>query len=349
MKILRAIVLAVVVAPNLSVTPSAPRFESLPGFVGARGQQLVRHDQPFRFVGVNCFELADYADRADDIFGKLSAHHVKVVRFWAFQKHCGPTGRDFARFESLVVAARRHDVLLLPVLENHWLHCTYDNNEEWKPASWYADGWRADRYGGAPMTFRDYARAVTGHFRDEPQIICWQLMNEAEIEPSSPANARVLRQFALDATREVRETAPHHLVSLGLLGVGQPSTEGDHFARLHNFRDMTIVAAHDHGYWDEPLPGHGWRWLYNTVAADMADAGYLQKPFLITEAGIPVDWVKGDLALRAEKFRVKLRAFSRTGTSGYILWNYEPSPCTDYGFGPDDPIWPVLKEAAGWF
>jgi hypothetical protein len=349
MNILRVIVLVAIVIPNISVTPAAPRFETLPGFVGARGPHLVRDGKPFRFVGVNCFELADYAGQADDIFKKLAAHHVKVVRFWAFQKHCGPTGRDFGRFEAIVGAARRHDLLLLPVIENHWLHCTYDNNEEWKPTAWYAGGWRTDRYGGAPLTYREYARALAGRFRGEPLILCWQLMNEAEIEPTSPANARILRQFAVEAAREVRETAPHHLVSLGLLGVGQPSTEGDYFARLHETRDISVVAAHDHGYWNDPLPGDGWRWLYNTVSADLADARYLQKPFFVTESGIPVDWVKGDLTLRAEKFRAKLRAFSRTETAGYIIWNYEPSPCTDYGFGPDDPIWPVLKETAAWF
>jgi hypothetical protein len=122
-----------------------------------------------------------------------------------------------------------------------------------------------------------------------------------------------------------------------------------YYAKLHQSPEINLVSAHDHGYWDDPLPGKGWTWLYDTVAADMADAAYLQKPFLITEAGIPRDWTQHNLDLRAEKFRAKLWAFSQTETAGYILWNYEPSICTDYGIATDDPVWSVLEEASVWF
>jgi endo-1,4-beta-mannosidase len=335
-------------AMNVSVTPSRPQFHAPPQFVQASGPQLIRHGQPFRFVGINCFELADYADDVDAIFQQLAKHGVRVVRFWAFQSHCGPTGRDFSRFDAIVSAARLYDVLLLPVLENHWEHCTYHNGEPWKPPKWYAGGWR-ERYGGAPLSYQEYLRALTGHFRDEPQILAWQLMNEPEIEPESDINARTLRTFAREAAGALKDVAPHHMGSLGLLGLGQPSTASRYYAKLHQSPEINLVSAHDHGYWDDPLPGKGWTWLYDTVAADMADAAYLQKPFLITEAGIPRDWTQHNLDLRAEKFRAKLWAFSQTETAGYILWNYEPSICTDYGIATDDPVWSVLEEASVWF
>jgi mannan endo-1,4-beta-mannosidase len=346
---LNTIVLLIAAATSISVTPWVPRFNAPDGFVHAEGSRLMRNGRPFRFVGINCFELADYHADADAILRKLADHKVRVVRFWAFQSHCGPSGRDFSRFDAIVSAAKEHDILLLPVLENHWKHCTYDNHEPWKPPSWYARGWSEDRYGGAPLSYRDYIRALAEHFRNEPQILAWQLMNEPEIDPESPAHARTLRAFARDASREVRAVDPHHMISLGLLGLGQPSTAATYYIQLHQSPEITLVSAHDHGYWDDPMPGRGWNWFYNTAAADLADAGYLQKPFLVTEAGIPRDWMGYDLQKRAEKFRAKLLAFSQTQTAGYILWNYEPNLCTEYGFDPNDPIWDVLTEAAAWF
>lgn len=315
-------------------------------FVAARGRQLTRDGRPFRFVGVNCFEMAGYADRADQLFAMLAGHGVKVVRFWAFQINCGPTGRDFARFDALVAAAKRHDVLLLPVLENHWEHCTHHAGQPNKPATWYEAGWKHDRFGGAPLTYREYIRAVAGHFRDEPQILAWQLVNEPEIYPESPATTAALRRFAVEAAREVKAADPHHLVSLGLLGLGQPATTGPRYRRLHQFRPLDLVTAHDHGYIYEPLAGRDWPRRENNFFADMWDAGALDKPFVATESGIALEWVAGDRHRRAELFRAKLDVFFEAGGAGYILWNFEPRLVTNFGFTSDDPVWDVIAGVA---
>jgi len=307
---------------------------------------LQRHGQPFRFIGVNCFDLGRYSDRADEIFAHLSTNGVRIVRFWAFQKYCGPTGTDFTRFDQLVAAGKRHGIQLLPVLENHWKHCTYNAGQEWKPPAWYATGWRAERFGGAPLTYRDYLHAIARHFQHEPQILAWQLMNEAEIYPDTPANFEILQRFARDASRELKQADPHHPVSLGLLGLGQPTTTGKQFRRLHDIPDIDLVTAHDHGYMNEPLAGKNWPRVENSLYADLIDARRLRKPFIVTESGIALEWVNGDLVKRAGLFRDKLRAFFAAGGAGYMLWNYEPEPDTNYGFGPDDPILPMLKQTA---
>src|SRR5262249_10101852 len=139
--------------------------------------------------------------QSDEIFATLSAHGVKVVRFWAFQRSCGPGGNDFAKFDALVAAARRHDILLMPVLENHWPHCTFDTKKV-KPRQWYESGWRAIQLG--PLSYQDYVRAIGEHFRNEPQILAWQLVNEPEIWPDTRQNAAILRQFAAEAGRELK-------------------------------------------------------------------------------------------------------------------------------------------------
>ena len=297
-----------------------------------------------RFIGVNCFDLARYSDRADEIFTHLSTNGVRVVRFWAFQKYCGPTGQDFHRFDQLIAASRRHGIQLLPVLENHWQHCTYSTDYLWKPPAWYATGWRRERFAGAPLTYREYVGAIAAHYRHERQIMAWQLMNEAEIYPDTRESFVALRQFAVEVSRELKTIDPEHPVSFGLLGIGQPGTMGKKYRRLHDLPGIDWVTAHDHGYMNEPLAGKDWPKRENSFFADLHDARALGKPFVATEAGIALEWVHGDLLRRTELFRQKLRAFFSAGGTGYILWNYEPEPDTNYGFGPEDPILPMLKQ-----
>ena len=338
--------LSAVAAANLTFVPVQPAATADTHFVSRHGRVLLRDGQPFRFVGVNCYRLAEVSNRADEILGHLAAHGVKVVRFWAFQKRCGSSGREFARFDALVAAAKRHDVLLLPVLENHWNHCTYARRGTVKQREWYASGWREQSFDGAPLSYSDFIRAIGEHFRDERQILAWQLMNEPEIYPDSEESFVVLQRFAREATAELKSADPNHLVSFGLLGLGQPSTMGKHFRALHNFREMDLVAAHDHGYIYEPLAGHAWPRRENSFYADLCDARSLLKPFVATESGIALEWVTGDRAYRAQLFRAKLDAFFAAGGSGYILWNYEPEPDTDYGFGPDDPVMETIAVVA---
>src|ERR1051326_237623 len=121
-------------------------------FVTRNGPALLRHGKPLRFVGVNCFRLAEYADRADEIFATFDRYGIKVVRFWAFQSNCGSSGTDFSRFDELVTAARRHDILLLPVLDNHWSHCTHGSDH--KTMQWYKSGWQTERI--EPLAHRAY-------------------------------------------------------------------------------------------------------------------------------------------------------------------------------------------------
>jgi mannan endo-1,4-beta-mannosidase len=338
--------LATLALASLAITflPARRGSPADSAFVTRRGPTLWRHGKPFRFVGVNCYRLLEYADDPEPVFGPLAARGVKVVRFWAFQPLCGTDPGDFSRIGKLLAAARRHDLLLLPVLDNHWSACTLSAGV--KPKEWYAAGWRTQPFGEVPLPYADFLRAIGARFQGEPQILAWQLINEPEIEPDTDENFAALRRFAVEAARELKEADPHHLVSLGLLGLGQPATARRKFGALHRPREIDVVSAHDYGYIRDPMPGRDWRDTGNTFYGDLRDAARLGKPFLATESGISLDWVEGNRARRAELFRAKLRAFFAAGGDGYLLWNYEPEPDTDCGFDANDPVLDALAETA---
>ncbi|MSR64569.1 MAG: hypothetical protein EXS18_02170 [Verrucomicrobiae bacterium] len=311
-------------------------------FVIRHGPSLVRHGKSLRFVGVNCFRLAEYSDRAGEIFTTFEEYGIKVVRFWAFQSHCGSSGTDFSRFDAIVAAAHKHDVLLLPVLDNHWSACTHGTKA--KSPQWYSSGWQTEPIESLP--YRDYLCAIGSHFQNEPHILAWQLMNEPEVYPDTAKSFSALRSFASGASRELRRVDPNHLISLGLLGIGQPATTGGKFQALHKAGAIDIVSAHDYGYINEPLPGQTWERMENSLYANLCDARSLGKPFIATESGISLSWLDGDQFRRAELFCAKLRAFFDAGGVGYILWNYEPTLETEHGFDANDPVMEVIRQIA---
>jgi hypothetical protein len=329
---------------NLTFIPADHSPFTLSRFVTRRGALLLRNGKPFRFVGVNCYRLTSYVEYADAIFATLATHGVKVVRFWAFQPLEGSADCDFSNMEMLLAAAKRYDILLLPVLENHWSAGTFGEGVKLK--EWYAEGWRTKAFGAAPLPYRDFLLAVAAHFRDEPQILTWQLINEPEIYPDTDENFEVLQRFVREAADALKQADPNHLISLGLLGLGQPSTAGRKFRALHDLHNIDLVSAHDHGYIYDPMPGRGWLIPANVFCRDLCDAASLDKPFLATEAAIPLSWVKGNRKNRAELFRRKLNAFVSAGGTGYLLWNYEPEPDTESGFDANDPVLELIGRTA---
>ena len=345
MRLVRCAAMLLLAILNLTFIPACCCPFTSSGFVTRQGALLLRNGKPFRFVGVNCYRLTAYAENADEIFSTLAMHGVRVVRFWAFQPLCGSADCDFSKLERLLAAAKRYDILLLPVLENHWSAGTF--GEGVKPRDWYAEGWRTNAFGAAPLSYRDFLLAVATHFRDEPQILAWQLINEPEIYPDTEENFGVLRRFVWEAADALKQADLNHLISVGLLGLGQPSTAGRKFRALHDLRNIDLVSAHDHGYIYDPMPGRGWLVPANVFYRDLCDAASLDKPFLATEAAIPLSWVKGNRKNRAELFRRKLNAFFSAGGTGYILWNYEPEPDTESGFDANDPVLELIGRTAG--
>ena len=252
--------------PTVPATPTPPSQPGLhSGFVTRAGTQFSLLGQPFRFVGANMYNAAgDPAvyqcgpwmsqpeSELDQWFARARADFGgRVVRFWAYQRYTNG-GTDWRGLDRVMRLANKHDLKVLPVLENHWAECTFGGIRD---ASWYGGGYQQPDSGYA-LSYQEYVRRVVTRYRDERAIFGWSLMNEAEGKTAGGADAaEALYTFARDMSALVKSLDSNHMVTLGVIGGGQPGVHGANFERLHGLPTIDFSEYHDYGANDEVLPG----------------------------------------------------------------------------------------------
>jgi endo-1,4-beta-mannosidase len=266
-----------------------------------------------------------------------AAPGANVFRAWFFQQEATfKGGRDWKAFDHTLAVAKAHGKRVIATLADQWGAC---ENGVYKNESWYQSGYISTVAVGTTQPYRDWVAAVVSRYRDNPTVLAWQLMNEAEDLTvfrgpcSSTANA-TLKSWTADMAAVVKSIDANHLLSLGTIGSGQCG--GLDYAGLHSVSGIDLCEYHDYGAPDSPMPGDQWHGLQvqlNRCAA-------LNKPLFVGESGIAN---VGPAQRRAAGFEAKLRAQFSAGVVGELIWDWRDgslggSSLTSYEVGPGDPV-----------
>jgi hypothetical protein len=235
-------------------------------FIGRSGTDFVLDGAAFRLVGANVYNAAgdptiyecgpwmhNPDTELDEWFERLKRDSsARVIRFWAYQKYTNG-GTDWRGLDRVMRLANKHDLKVIPVLENQWADCTEGG---YKYDSWYAGGY-LDPYGTYPISYKEYVKRVVERYKNEPAVAAWMLMNEAESKSATDGSAKpgALYTFASDMSQYVKSLDKNHLVTLGTIGSGQPGTAGADWERLHALDTIDFTEYHDYARNDEPMPG----------------------------------------------------------------------------------------------
>lgn len=295
--------------------------------------------KPFTFVGVNrynaagddtiftCGDSGENMDTfLDTMFGSLRSH-IKgniVVRFWAFQSYT-KDGTRWDGIDRVIRYAKKYNVRLIPVLENHWADCTQGGT---KTNDWYTSAYDAP-YGSYSLSYKNYVRTIVSRYKNEPTIFAWSLMNEAETPPSDQTTDAPLATFSSDISAYIKSIDSNHLVTLGTLAnEGQAGTNGDKYSIIYGPDTIDFAEVHDYNFPDKELPGatgatlpatcQSWE---SSIACNMYRAlNILHKPIIVGEVGIDAD--SSSLQTRADYVDAKMHAFFANGGSGYLIWHW---------------------------
>ncbi len=348
--------------------------------ITASGSRLELDGRPYRFVGVNAYEIATewgvnpgcgsmLTDaQLDAFFASLRPN--SLVRFWAFEGSMAinvHTNKiDWAPLDRVFAAATEYHQRLIVSLTDQGGTC--DGNEWYGPA-WYAGGFRLARVDreipGRPVTvmplsYWDYVQAIVERYRSSPALGMWEPISEAEAStcppqfepsdcggnqtcPNEAVAAQALRYFFDIVGREIHSVDPEHLVESGLLGGGQCGTQGQDYAYVSASPGIDVLSYHDYYADSETMGGDQW----NGVAVRLRQARAIDKPIIAGELGL----VGGPatsclpLKLRATDFARRVDVQLQAGSSGVLAWNWVPQQTSSCGFDiyPGDPLLLVLR------
>jgi hypothetical protein len=315
---------------SASTTYGSANVGSAPamGFVSRRGDQLWCDGQPFTFAGlcIHYLNAPNFPEKeVEGVIQYLSSEGVTAIRLWLLPGH------DLDRFERLLDLGRRYEIRFVVTLVDYYFH---------KDVSWFK--------GEGLNEYVDHARGVVTRFRDRPEIIAWELMNEPGCGPEGGSQSclDVLYKWVAAASSEIKALDPRHLISIGTMRAGWTEAERGNYYRMHALDTIDIVSVHKRAG-REPLP-------------ELETAEALGKPVMIGEVWSQA-YKENCLPLsttatqeRATKIQADLARSTEYGIDGYLLWNYsygavmkEKSKeyfCSTYGYFQGDPVFPLLRE-----
>jgi len=371
-------------APSLSATSeaapeSAPQrtaSEFADSFVQTDGSAFTVAGEEFAFVGANIYDAAAtdrYSCRAgtrmsDDELTRTLEYlrdeaGASVIRFWAYQPYT-QGGTYWDGIDRVLAVARATGMKVIPVLEDGPGDCTTSDaaepKDEYEGDTWYTDGYRT-LYGNATLPYRDYVSLVAQRYADDPTILGWSMMNEAETATRVDGRSALV-PFAEDIASVIRAVDDRHLITVGTQSNGAPGASGPDFRDVYGLPDISFSEVHDwgdRGDDDDPMPGGRdgvppqpdaaeCRRTDAPIACSFALAPALGKPLIVGEAGI-VGRTAEEREDRASALAGKMEAAFAAGAAGYLVWSVTTADTDGYDIliDRDDPLMPRMKEIAG--
>jgi mannan endo-1,4-beta-mannosidase len=364
--------------PPTTTTTTAPPTPA--DVIGVSGGHLELDGQPYRFVGVNAYEIGtevgvnpgcgsqESDDQLNQLFSSLPPN--SLVRVWAFQDAIATNVQtdqlDWAPLDRVFAAAAAHGQRLIVSLTDQGGVCDGDH---WQDPSWFNGGFmdvfdspsNSDGSGHTPLSYWDYMQDVVNRYKDSPALGMWEPISEPAAAtcdgnyypgtcwghtscPDEAVAAAALRHFFDVVGGEIHTLDPDHLVESGMMGGGECGAEGSDYQYVSASPGIDVLSYHDY-YVGSAMGGDQW----NGIAVRIAQAAALDKPIIAGEMGLDAGTAPGcmTLAARSTLIQAKIQAQMAAGTSGVLVWDWLPaasSPCTTDTF-PGDPLMSVI--AAG--
>lgn len=334
---------AVVASPvNAASTPPAggAAASSPPGspgpagpcaaMVGRQGGQLLLHGRPWRFFGVNATYLTepDFPEaEVLPLLEGLARRRVTALRVW-FQP-----GQDPERFQRLLDEGGRLGLRFLVTLGDN-VHQGVD---------WFFGEEDEEVY-------RPHLEAAVGRFKNRPEILAWEPVNEPNCGEGrfDEACVKTLRDWVVGTARSIKAIDGCHLVSSGMIGAGNYDLDRDSYRRLHKKDEIDLISVHRGVDRDTELE--------RELAEDIAKPILYGEIYDIAndEGCQPLPGRAGPSGRAGRVAEDLARAWAQ-GVDGYLLWDLNLGQvrksngdrgyyCSKFGYPLEDPVWGRLAE-----
>jgi mannan endo-1,4-beta-mannosidase len=184
-------------------------------------------------------------------------------------------------------------------------------------------------------------------YRDDPYIMGYELMNEAQAPTGRWAERRA---WVAEMSAYIKSLDPHHLVTPGTWGYRSAAERREwleeHLLPHVDFCDVHNYPRDDLDSYVDSLQALR-EFIDNRAAASFA----LNKPLVLGEFGMGPEGYKG--ISEAEWFRAYFENAAQSGIGGAMFWILTPDPRRGYGITyttpRDEPIRAEIRRAAELF
>ncbi|HSX47193.1 MAG TPA: cellulase family glycosylhydrolase [Patescibacteria group bacterium] len=278
-------------------------------YVQRSGTTLTLNGSPYKFVGINFYNanaiygarlkncgptmstvsINPVGDLLDQNLTKMNSTGTaaQVMRSWFFESQATNSSGviDWTPFDNTLAIAKKHGLRIIATLDNQWAgQCVVSG---YKDVTWYQSGYKSTD-GDGPLSYRNYVQQVVTRYANDPNIMMWQFMNEAQSGDvggstcsNEAASSAALRAWADDIGGLIKGIDPNHLTSLGTGGMGGGcGTKGSDYKTVHASPFVDTCEYHDYNYAKIALP--------SPLVADLDYCGKqgLNKPLFVGETGM---------------------------------------------------------------
>ena len=317
-----------ITAPSSQHSQSQADTAKSSGYVTHQGDQLWYNGRPFTFTGINIHYLTAPnfpEEEVEEIVAYLAREGVVTIRLWLLSNY------DMNRVERLLDLGRQYDMRFVVTLVDYYFH---------KDVSWFKGEGRSE--------YLEHARSVVARFRDRPEIIIWELMNEPGCGPEGGSQSCLdtLYKWVAVASAEIKALDPDRPISIGTMRAGWSEAEKHNYYRMHALDTIDVVSVHKRAS-RRPQP-------------ELDTAQQLGKPVLIGEVWSQAykdncrPLTSTAIQERSRKIEADLMRCLEDSVDGYLLWNYSHGAvekgngkeyfCSIYGYFPGDPTFAALRQ-----
>lgn len=336
--IARCVRLFLTAALLLSFVPAVSAADS--PFVKTNGAAFTLNGQDFYFAGTNNYYL-NYKSNimVDDVFDKMIAMNLKVIRVWGFldgqskdgyvmQPQAGVYDESgFKKMDYVIYKAGLAGVKLVIPFVNNWDDFGGMNQY----VSWFQAG-SHDAFYTNPSIKQAYKNYVsymlnrtntyTGvKYKDDPAIMTWELANEPRCQ--SDTTGDILVNWADEMSTYIKSIDQNHLVAVGDEGFYRKpgdsdwintGGEGVDWIRLISLPNIDYGTYHlypDH--WNKTAD-----WGTQWIQSHIADAKTIGKPAVMEEFGLKDS--SADQATRNDVYKTWTDTVYQEGGAGDQFW-----------------------------
>lgn len=298
-------------------------------FITIAGDEFVRNERPFRFVGANIRGLVHYGDNAT-LPAAPTGHRLEQLRA-AYDAGCrvvriflpsikANVDQTITRLGEVIELVKQHfpDLYLLPALANLYadvpLRVPGDDHfyrDNLLVKEFFTHGYR-DNY--LPLVRRTVER-----FRGEGRILAWEIGNELKLDRANKAdendpNPRHYIDFVHTVAAFIRSLDHNHLITTGMISTRHawlfsPALKRQLYASPH--LDFVTIHAYQGSNEEDDSP----------VARDLG------MPFIVEEAGFDAPHGQD----RSGRVAGDMDKWFGLGARGYLQWGFMAT--TDNGDG----------------